>query len=153
MKTITKKTTVTTERGTVINFKVTETRGYEKRESVSYCDGDNVSVSKMEVIDKTIMVAEINGTSYCGDFWVGMFLPDVYKKQGVFCVFAEKVGISETTYNKLKEVCDQAKQEAEADEDYQAYIAKRSAALAAEAQHEKDYKAIENAMTLNGRTY
>lgn len=151
MTTITKQTSTTTERGTLITLVITASRGWHKVTEHLYNDGWESDVEKMQVINDTTITAEVNGQKYTGEF--RLFVPEELKKQGVFAIFAGKLAISERVYNDLNAVCEDARKEAEKDEEWIAYLAKVEEARKKEEEYEKNYKAIRNMMTMNGRSY
>lgn len=153
MKTIVKQTTATTEKGTSLNLTVTVKRGWEKVTEHLYNDGWESDVEKMKEIKETIIIIEANGQKFTGDFSTGMFVPAEYKKQGVFAIFANKLGLSEKVYGELNSVCEEAKKEAETDENWIALQAKKEQSRKEEEEYYKHRKAVENMMTLNGKTY
>lgn len=153
MKTVVKTATATTERGTVINLRVTVTRGWEKVIEHLYNDGWESAVEKMKVTEKTDVVSVVNGNSYKGDFETGIFVPGDYKKQGVFAILGNKIGVSERVFNELSPVIESAITEAETDETWMAYVSRKAQAEKEEEEYYKHLKGVENMMTLKGRTY
>jgi hypothetical protein len=153
MKTITKTTTATTEKGTALNLTITVKRGWEKVTEHLYNDGWESDVEKMKEIRETTTTIEANGQKFTGEFSTGMFVPAEYKKQGVFAIFANKIGLSERVYNELNSICEEAKKEAETDDSWIALQAKKEQAKKEEEEYYKNSKAVENMMTLNGKTY
>lgn len=158
MKTITKQTTVTTERGTVLNMTVTAKRGWEKTKEVSYCDGDNVEVESMKKVKETIVSFEISGVQYNGQFGAtGNFVPVDLKKQGVYALFSTSKGgqiaMSERVYNELNAVIESAIKESETDENWLKYQKQIEESLKQNREYEQAQIEIDNMMTLNGKTY
>lgn len=153
MKTITKTTTATTERGTALNLTVTVKRGWEKVSEHLYNDGWESDIEKMKEIEETITTIEASGQKFTGEFSTGMFVPAEYKKQGVFAIFANKIALSEKVYNELHSVFEEATKEAETDESWIALQAKKEQSRKEEEEYNKHYNAVENMMTLNGKTY
>jgi len=148
MKTIVKQTTATTEKGTVLNLTVTVKRGWEKVIEHQYNDGWESDIEKMKEIKETTTLIEANGQKF-----IGMFVPADYKKQGVFAIFANKIGLSEKVYNELNTVCEEAKKEAETDENWIALQVKKEQSRKEEDEYYRHHNAVENMMTLNGKTY
>lgn len=153
MKTTVKTASATTEKGTVLNLTVTAKRGWEEVAEHLYNDGDESDVKVMKEINETTIVLEANGQEFTGSFTTGMFVPDEYKSKGVYAIFAEKIGLSERVYNELNAAREEAIAEAETDENWIAYQAKKAQAMKDGEEYERHCKDIENAMTLNGRTY
>lgn len=153
MKTIVKQTTATTEKGTVLSLTITAKRGWEKVTEHLYNDGWESDIEKMKEINETVIVIEAKGVEYTGCFSTGILVPMEYKKQGVFAIFANKLGLSEEVYNELNSVCEEAKREAETDENWIALQAKKAQSIKEEEEYNRHYNAVENMMTLNGKTY
>lgn len=153
MTTITKTTAATTEKGTVLNLTVTAKRGWEKVTEHLYNDGWESDIEKMKETNETTVVIEAKGVEYAGCFITGMFVPAEYKRQGVFAIFANKLGLSEKVYNELNSVCEEAKREAETDENWIALQAKKAQSIKEEEEYNRHYNAVNNMMTLNGKTY
>lgn len=153
MTTITKTTAATTEKGTVLNLTVTVKRGWEKVTEHLYNDGWESDIEKMRETNETTVVIEAKGVEYKGGFRTGTSVPLEYKKQGVFAIFANKLGLSEEVYNNLNSVCEEAKKEAETDEGWIALQAKKAQSIKDEEEYNRHYNAVENMMTLNGKTY
>jgi hypothetical protein len=151
MKVITRTTTVTTEKGTVVNMTVTATRGYELVDYTTSLDGWVCEGKKMEVINKTKINIAFNDQKIEGQFSI---LPThVQKEKGIYGVFASKIGLSETKYNELKSVVNAAIAEAETDENWMKYQTKKAQSQKEEEEYQANVKMIDNAMTLNGRSY
>jgi len=150
MKTITKQTTITTERGTVVNMTTTASRGFEMVKRISYCDGDNVEIVKGEVTNDNTTILTINGKDYNGYFSV--LNARMSSEKGCYAIFGN-VGLSERSYNLLMAVVNEAKLEAETDQSWIEYKERKAKAEKEEGEYYANKKAVENAMTLNGRTY
>jgi len=153
MKTIEKKATTTTEKGTVINMTVKVTRGWEKVTEHLYNDGWESDVEKMKEFNETTIVCEVRGQKYRGEFFTGMFVPTEYKRKGVYAIFANKIGMSERVYNELNTVIEAAIAEAETDESWIRLLAAREKARKEEEEYDEHVRGVENMMTLNGKTY
>lgn len=153
MKTITNTKTITTEKGTVINMTTTSKRGFEVVKEISFCDGDNVEISKGREINETKTVLLINGNEYEGYFSTH-FAPVILKGfYGLFSSSKQSVGLSEDKYNELNNVVESTKKEAEMDIDWKMYQERKQQAQKEENEYEANYKAVEKMMTLNGNTY
>lgn len=155
MTTIIKTATATTEKGTLLTMTVTATRGWEKVNETVYSDGWNTEVEAMKETNETTIKIEAQGRTFTGHFNSGMFIPADYKKQGVFATFSFNggtIGLSERVYNELYSAVEAARKEAETDESWIKLQAKKAQAAAEEAEYDRHVKAVENMMTLNGRT-
>lgn len=150
MKTSTKQTTITTERGTVVNMTATVTRGFEMIDEELYNDGYNLTVKKAKVTQKTEVILTVNGKEYKGSFDI---LPaKMQAEKGCYATFGN-IGLSKTSYEKLTSVVAEAKKEAETDQSWIDYMERKAIAEKQEEEYYANYNRVENAMTLNGRTY
>jgi len=150
MKTITKKATITTERGTVVNMTVVATRGFEIVDEELFNDGQNSIVKKGQVIKKTEVTLTIDGKDYEGSF---IILPaKMQAENDCYGTFANN-GFSQVKYNELTAIVAEAKKEAETDQSWIDYSERKAKAEKKETEYRENYKKIENMMTLNGRTW
>jgi hypothetical protein len=156
MKTITKTASATTEKGTILSMVVTASRGWEKVKETIYSDGWNTEVETMKETNTTEITITAQGREFKGHFNTGVLVPADYRKQGVFATFSfgnGALGLSERVYNELNTVVEAAKAEAEADENWMKLQAKKAQAQKEVEEYDRHVKAVENMMTLNGRTY
>jgi len=144
MKTITKTTTVTTERGTILNMTVIAKRGWEEATEPVWVD-ESVSFTSKKEVNETTIVLEANGQEFTGSF--STFVPDKYKKQGVYALFANKIGLSKNVYDSLIAVVNDAIKEAETDENWIEYQALKAQSLKAEEEYQRHHRAVENMMS------
>lgn len=153
MKTTTKTTQVTTERGTVINMTTTVTRGFEMVEEELFNDGWNSTVKKAQVTEKTETVLNINGKNYKGFFTTGMPADVLKGCFGCFLAGSQPIGLSQIKYNELTALEAEAKKEAETDQSWIDYRVRKAVSEKEEAEYYKNYNRVSNAMTLNGHSY
>jgi hypothetical protein len=144
MKEINKTTKVVTERGTVLNLTVTAKRGWEEATEPVWVDESINRTSKKE-INETTIVLEANGQEFTGSF--STFVPDKYKKQGVYALFASKIGVSRSVYDALIAVVNDAIKEAETDENWKEFQTLRAQSLKAEEEYQRHHRAVENMMS------
>jgi hypothetical protein len=144
MKAITKTTTVTTEKGTVLNMTVVAERGYEETTQPVWVDESVESTSKKEINNTTITIM-VSGQKYEGSF--STFVPEKYKKQGVYALFASKIGLSKNVYDSLIAVVNDAIKEAETDENWTEFQTLRAQSLKAEEEYYRHHRAVENMMS------
>ena len=150
MKTITKKATITTERGTIVNMTVVATRGFEIVDEELFNDGQKSIVKKDQVINKTEVTLTINGKDYEDSF---IILPTKMQAENdCYGTFANN-GFSQVKYNELTAIVAEAKKEAETDQSWIDYSERKAKAEKKETEYRENYKKIENMMTLNGRTW
>jgi len=142
MKTITKQTTVTTERGTVIEMTVTAVRGFEMVKEVAFCDGDNIEITKGKKTNETNIVLLINGKEYQG------FLTDNWSPVNKIAFVAGKaiIPLSKQNYDELMSVIIDAKEEAETDNTWIAKIDKEAKNVKIEQEYEAHVKALDKMM-------
>ncbi len=145
MKTVTKTTTVTTEKGTVLNMTVTAKRGWEEATEHLYNDGNESDVKVMKEINETTTIIMVSGQKYEGSF--STFVPEKYKKQGVYALFASKIGLSKNVYDSLIAVVNDAIKEAETDENWTEFQTLRAQSLKAEEEYYRHHRAVENMMS------
>jgi len=151
MKTITKTATITTEKGTVVNMKVTASRGFEMVNEELFNDGWNSTVKKGQVTEKTEIILTINKVDYKGQLDI---LPaKLQLDKGCYATFAGKIGLSKTKYDELNSIVIAAEKEAESDQSWIDYMERKAKAEKEEAEYYRNYRKVENAMTLNGHTY
>ena len=144
MKTITKTLTVTTEKGTVLNMTVVAVRGYEEVTQPVWVDETVERTSKCCVNNTTITIM-VSGQKYEGSF--STFVPEKYKKQGVYALFASKIGLSRSVYDALIAVVNDAIKEAETDENWIEFQNLRAQSLKAEEEYQRHHRAVEKMMT------
>ncbi len=150
MKTIEKTAAVTTERGTVINYTVTATRGYDEVVESVWAD-QYVDVRAKKITNETSITAIVNGKSYKG--WLSTLVPESLKKQGVHALLCNTLGVSKAVHDAIKVTVDAAISEAETDAGWQEYKAEEEQAMKEEMEYYRHKKAVENMMTLNGSSY
>jgi len=153
MKNITKSATITTERGTVVNMTVNASRGFAIVEEEVYNDGWNSTVKSNQVTEKTEIVLVINGKSYKGSFTTDMPASVLKGCYGVFLAGSQPIGLSKEKYNDLTAVVAEARKEAETDQSWIDYRAKVAQSEKEAREYDAHVKAVNNMMTLNGRTY
>ena len=153
MKTTTNTTTITTEKGTVVKMTTTAIRGFEMVKETSFCDGNNVEIEKGKETNENITVLTINGKDYKGYFTTNMPADVLKGCFGCFLAGRQPIGLSKSKYNELIDLVNLTKKEAETDETWIALQAKKAQSLKEEEEYYKNRKAVENAMTLNGKTY
>jgi len=154
MKTVEKTISTTTERGTKVTLTVIAVRGWEKRKEVNFSDGWNVEVERMREVKETKMTIEFNSQKFDGHLTT--FINDDLREKGCYAAFQTgnaNIGLSEKVYNALYQAVSEAEKEAETDPDWVKYQEKVAAAKRAEEEYERDCRKIENAMTLNGKSY
>jgi hypothetical protein len=144
MKAITKTTTVTTEKGTVLNMTVVAERGYEETTQPVWVDESVESTSKKEINNTTITIM-VSGQKYEGSF--STFVPEKYKKQGVYALFASKIGLSKNVYDSLIAVVNDAIKEAETDGNWKEFQTLRAQSLKAEEEYQRHHRAVEKMMS------
>lgn len=147
MKAITKKATITTERGTVVNMTATVTRGVEMVNEELFNDGWNLTVEKAQVTEKTEVVLNINGKDYKGFFTTCMPAHVLKGCFGCFLAGTQPIGFSQVKYNDLTSVVAAAKNEAETDQSWINYCAREAAAEKAEIEYYAHKKRVEDAMS------
>lgn len=144
MKEINKTTKVVTERGTVLNLTVTAKRGWEEATEPVWVD-ESVSFTSKKEVNETTIVLEANGQKYEGSF--STFVPEKYKKQGVYALFASKIGLSRSVYDALIAVVNDAIKEAETDENWIEFQNLRAQSLKAEEEYQRHHRAVEKMMS------
>ena len=150
MKTITKKATITTERGTMVNMTVTATRGFQIVDEELFNDGQNSIVKKGQITKKTEVTLTVSGKDYEGSF---IILPaQMQTEKGCYGTFAN-IALSKIKYDELTAIVDEAKKEAETDQSWIDYSIRKAKADKNENEYYENRKKIENMMTLNGRTW
>ncbi len=150
MKTIEKTAAVTTERGTVINFTVTATRGVVEYDESVWAD-QPIQVRAKKITNETLITAIVNGKSYKG--WLSTLVPEALKKQGVHALLCGTLGVSKAVYEEIKMAVDAAISEAETDGDWMQYKKAEAEEEQAMMEYERRKKAVEDMMTLNGSSY
>jgi hypothetical protein len=152
MKTITRTSTATTEKGNQMTLTVTASKGYEEVTEKVWIDEYVERTTKKEINETNISI-EVKGQVFCGDFRI--LTSDEMKKYNnqLYASFAGKLGISEIIFNQFQKVIAEAKAEAETDENWIEYQKLRAKANKEEEEYYNHVKAVENMMTLNGRTY
>lgn len=153
MKNITKSATITTERGTVVNMTVNAIRGFAVVEEEVYNDGWNSTVKSNQVTEKTEIVLVINGKNYKGSFTTNMPASVLKGCYGVFLAGNQPIGLSKEKYNELTAIVSEARKEAETDQSWIDYSERKAKAEKEEREYYAHAKAVDNMMTLNGRTY
>jgi hypothetical protein len=144
MKEINKTTKVVTERGTVLNLTVTAKRGWEEVNQPVWVD-ETVERTSRQEINETTTIIMVSGQKYEGSF--STFVPDKYKKQGVYALFASKIGVSRSVYDALIAVVNDAIKEAETDENWIELQTLRAQSLKAEEEYQRHHRAVEKMMT------
>lgn len=144
MKTIVKTASATTERGTSLFLTVVAKRGYEEVTQPVWVD-ESVSFTSKKEVNETTIVLEANGQKYEGSF--STFVPNKYKKQGVYALFANKIGLSKNVYDSLIAVVNDAIKEAETDENWIEYQALKAQSLKAEEEYQRHHRAVEKMMS------
>jgi len=153
MKAATRTATITTERGTVVKMTVIATRGFEMIDEELFNDGWNSIVKKAKVTEKTETILTINGKDYKGYFTTNMPADVLKGCFGCFLAGSQPIGLSQVKYNELITVFENAKKEAETDQSWIDYTERKARAEKEEIEYYKNRSIVENAMTLNGRTY
>ena len=152
MKTTERTTTATTETGLVMNLTVTAERGYEDVTEKVWID-EYVEVTAKKEINKTIATIEVKGQKITGEF--RLLMPDEIAHYGnnLYASFAGKIGVTKVIYDHFSGIIKEAKKEAETDENWIALQAKKVQALKEEMEYDAHVNAVENMMTLKGKTY
>lgn len=140
---ITKKATITTERGTVVNMTATVTRGVADEE----ISNDGLTVKKAQVTEKTEVVLNINGKDYKGFFTTSMPSNVLKGCFGCFLAGKQPIGLSEAKYNELTSVVAEATKEAETDQSWINYCEAQAIAEKVESEYYANKKIIEKAMS------
>jgi hypothetical protein len=144
MKAITRTTKVFTERGTSLFLTVVAKRGWEEVTQPVWVDETVERTSRQEISKTTISIL-VSGQNYEGSF--STFVPDKYKKQGVYALFANKIGLSKNVYDSLIAVVNDAIKEAETDENWKKFQTLRAQSLKAEEEYQRHHRAVENMMS------
>ena len=152
MKTITRKSTAITETGKQFNLTVTVSKGYEEVTEKVWIDEYVERTSKKEINETTVSI-EFNGQVFRGSFRILSQDEVKHYNNQLHASFAGKLGISEIIFNQFQKVIAEAKAEAETDEGWIEYQKLRAKANKEEEEYYNHVKAVENMMTLNGRTY
>ena len=147
MKTSTRTAAITTERGTVVNMTVTATRGFEIVNEVSFCDGDNINITRGQKTEKTETVLAINGKNYAGYFTTNMQKSDLKGCFGCFLAGNQPIGLSEAKYNELIAVVAEARKEAETDQSWIDYSERKAKADQASRQYDRHVAEMKKAMS------
>lgn len=150
MKTSVKSISTKTERGTEVTINVTVKKGWEKVIEKLYNDGWESEIEKMKEINETNITITANGQVFKGQFSYG--IPSDLKRQGVVAIFG-KIALTQKVYKTLYSAVEDAVKEAETDENWIALQVKKEQSETAEAEYYKNRNAVENMMTLNGKTY
>lgn len=145
MKKITKTSTVKTERGTVINYTVTATRGYDEGAQSVWAD-QPIQVKAKKVTNETSITAVVNGKSYKG--WLSTQVPEALKKQGVHALLCNKLGVSKAVYEAIKATVDAAISEAETDAGWMQYKKAEAEEEQAMMEYDRRKKAVEDMMNI-----
>ncbi len=153
MKTTTNTTTITTEKGTVVKMITIAIRGFKMVKEISFCDGDNVEIEKGKETNENTTILTINGKDYKGYFTTNMPADVLKGCFGCFLAGNQPIGLSKVKYNELVDLVNSTKKEAETDETWIALQAREAQARKEEEEYYKHVKAVENMMTLNGKTY
>jgi hypothetical protein len=151
MKTSTNTTTIITERGTEVKMTTTSKRGFEMVKEVSFCDGDNVEIEKGKETNENVTILTINGKDYKG--YARILPSQIQKEKGCYAIFSDRVGLSQRTYDILSDLVLATSVDAETDQSWIDYSDCKAKAEKEEIEYYKNYKRVENAMTLNGKTY
>ena len=144
MKAIVKTASATTERGSILSMTVVAKRGWEEATEPVWVD-ESVSFTSKKEENETTIVLEVNGQKYEGSF--STFVPEKYKKQGVYALFASKIGLSRSVYDALIAVVNDAIKEAETDENWTEFQTLRAQSLKAEEEYQRHHRAVENMMS------
>jgi hypothetical protein len=144
MKAITRTTKVFTERGTSLFLTVVAKRGWEEVTQPVWVDETVERTSRQEISKTTISIL-VSGQNYEGSF--STFVPDKYKKQGVYALFASKIGLSKKVYDSLIAVVNDAIKEAETDENWIEFQTLRAQSLKAEEEYQRHHRAVEKMMS------
>jgi hypothetical protein len=155
MKTIEKIAKATTQRGTVINITCTSERGFEMRKEVSFCDGDNVEINKGFETKKDNVNLIFADKNLNGHITTNRPSPTMPVFFGYFMANDNKtvLPLDKEVYETIENCKKEAISEAETDESYTAQQLKKAIARKEEEEYYKNKKAVENMMTLNGKTY
>lgn len=139
--------TAITERGTVINMTVTCERDYIQVNETSFCDGDNVEITRGKEIKTNKIVLTINGKEYEGYFGSEQFSESIKKGcYGVFLAGNQPIGLSEAKYKELTAIVDEAKKEAETDANWMAYKAKCAENIKCQKEYDQHVKNVNKMM-------
>lgn len=155
MKTSESKNSVTTKRGSVIEITATSTRHYEMIDEVSYCDGDNVTISrgKETKCDKLVIVIS-NDLTLSGHITRIAPIVNCPKSYGYFVSDNNKLmPIDEDVYNVMMGCVNAARVEAEKDTEWSAMRRRQIEAEEVNARYHDHVNNVDRMMTLNGRTY
>jgi len=157
MKTIEKRLTLVTERGTKMDITIVVTRGYEeKRETINDDGYEFEKIFNRPIHENDITIQLSNGMTLkrcC--LYDGKFVPTELQKQNIHhCIKSSShtIGISEKIYNEIHTAEKQAIEEAETDENWQKYIELKNKKEKENEEYYKHVKNIENKMTLNGHS-
>lgn len=150
MKTSIKSISTKTERGTEVTINVTVKKGWEKVIERLYNDGWESEVEKMKEINETNITITANGQVFKGSFSYG--IPSDLKIKGVVAIFG-KIALTENVYKTLYSAVEEAVKEAETDKNWIELQAKKEQIKKSDAEYSKNKMAVENMMTLNGKTY
>jgi hypothetical protein len=162
MKTVEKRLTLVTERGTKMDVTIVVTRGYEERTETINDDGYEFERKFYRPINDsriTIQFGNVLTLKNCSLYDNSDFVfPKEFQEQGVsHCIMgyenkSYRIGISEKMYNEIQTAEKQAIEEAETDENWQKYIELRNKKEKEKEEYYKHVKSIENKMTLKGRS-
>lgn len=153
MTTITKTHNTITEKGIEINITVVAKRGYENVISNVWVD-QPIVINKKSEINETIITMVTMGKTLVGSFSV--LTAEIQKKYGFYAAFTSRVGnigVTMMEYNDIMNFISSVKKEAELDANWIEYKNMENEAIRMDAEYEKNAKAIEKMMTLNGHTY
>ena len=148
MKTATKTATATTSRGTVINITATATRGFEMRDEVSFCDGDNVPVKVGHKTNDTDVTLEFAGKKLTGSISTRKPSPSTPDFFGYFLADDNKtvMPFDEGVYNVMLNCKNGAVKEAETDGSWIAQMAKEAENIKMNIEYDAHVEAVENMM-------
>jgi len=139
-----------TESGTNFIVTVTAKRGYEDVTEKVWVD-EYVEITSKKEINETIIETTVNGVVYKGGLYITF--SDFHKKQGVYAILGEKIGISKNNYTIIFNFIEGCKKEAETDNDWLNYQKIKDNLVKEEIEYEQHVKRVNEMMTLNGKTF
>ncbi len=155
MKTATKTTTVTTTRGSVISVTATSTRGFEMVNETSFCDGDNIEIKIGRKTNNDILTLEFPGMKLTGYLTTRKPSPTTPTFFGYFISDRDKkvLPLDADVYNAILASVIEAKKDAETDQTWIDQMSVEANQDKINREYDAHVKAVNNRMTLNGRTY
>jgi hypothetical protein len=147
MTTSTRTASATTSKGTVISINVAATRGFETKEEVSYCDGDNVVINVGHKTDKTEITLSFAGMTLTGFITTRRPSPSTPLFYGYFVTGKAVYPFEKEVFTAIENCKNEAIAESETDESWINYITRENARMESEKSYEAHVSKMNKAMS------